>query len=252
VRAVTLILASASPRREALLAGLGVPFEVLPSRIAENEIAGGGAGPVPGAAAGIAVELARRKAEDVAVRLGSGGAAGRGAPRGAGGQPSRPPGEGPKRRLVVGADTVVTLPGRVLGKPSSAAEAREMLEMLSGREHRVVTGVAVVDPAGGRSVAGAEETRVFFRNLTRAEIQAYVESGEPMDKAGAYAVQGLGALLVERIEGCYFNVVGLPLGLLAGLLGEFGYDLLARSCAAAAARRLRDGRGRAGKRRSDT
>jgi len=173
--------------------------------------------------AALAVELARRKAEDVAARIRSAGhTGGEGRPGGDGG-----------RVLVIGADTVVALPGRILGKPSSAADAVKMLELLSGREHRVVTGLAVVDLATGSSEGAAEETRVFFRNLTGHEIRTYVASEEPLDKAGAYAVQGLGALLVERIEGCYFNVVGLPLRRLADLLGGFGYDLLANASAAA-------------------
>jgi len=135
---------------------------------------------------------------------------------------------------VVGADTLVVLPDRVLGKPSSREEARAMLRALAGREHRVVTGVAAVDPASGKTAEGSEETRVFFRELDEATIEAYLATGEPSDKAGAYAVQGVGSLLVERIEGCYFNVVGLPLGRLAEVLGRLGYNLLAEAAASAA------------------
>jgi len=204
-----MVLASASPRRKELLTGLGVPFLVFPSGVAE-----GNADDVPPEqAAHHALALARRKAEDVARRLGAG-------------ELYVPGGE---RSLVVGADTLVVLPDRVLGKPSSPEEAREMLRVLAGREHLVVTGVVVLDPGTGRSEGATEETRVFFRPLSEADIAAYVATGEPADKAGAYAVQGVGALLVERIEGDYFNVVGLPLGCLARLCGRFGLDLLAEA-----------------------
>jgi septum formation protein len=202
-----LILASASPRRKDLLAALGVPFEVVPSRADE----GSAAEVSPGDATAVAVSLARMKARDVASASG----------------PHEP-------ALVVGADTLVVLPDRVLGKPSSREEARAMLRALAGREHRVVTGVAAVDPASGKTAEGSEETRVFFRELDEATIEAYLATGEPSDKAGAYAVQGVGSLLVERIEGCYFNVVGLPLGRLAEVLGRLGYNLLAEAAASAA------------------
>lgn len=209
VKTMKLVLASASPRRRQLLSGLGVPFEVSPSLNPEDDVTGTAATD-PG---GLAVELACRKAEDVATRLTA---------------DHRPAAVNSGREeavLVIGADTVVVVAGRLFGKPASAHEAEEMLKALSGREHRVVTGVVVIDAVSRRRAAAAEETRVRFRRLSQAEIQAYVASGEPLDKAGAYAVQGLGALLVERIEGCYFNVVGLPLVRLAALLAEFGYDL---------------------------
>lgn len=200
-----LVLASASPRRRELLAGLGVPFEVAPSRAPERVPPGLN----PSTAAATALELARAKARNVAARLDG-------------------------EALVIGADTLVVLPDRVLGKPASSGEAREMLRALSGRGHTVVTGVVIIETTTGRSVEGVEETRVFFRNLDDEAIRAYLATGEPADKAGAYAVQGLGSLLVERIEGCYFNVVGLPLGRLAGLLKEVGYDLLAEAASQAA------------------
>ncbi|HCW51718.1 MAG TPA: septum formation protein Maf [Clostridiales bacterium] len=194
-----LVLASASPRRKDLLTGLGVPFEVRPSRAPEDE-----PGRVPPAeAGGLALRLARRKAEAVAAEL-----------------------AGAPDVLVIGADTLVVLPDRILGKPASPEEAAAMLRALSGREHRVVTAVVVAEPATGRVEEGVEETKVFFRRLGPEDVRSYLATDEPFDKAGAYAIQGVGALLVERVEGCYFNVVGLPLGRLAEVLGRFGVNLL--------------------------
>lgn len=187
-----LILASTSPRRRALLEGLGVPFEVVGSEVDETLIDGT---PVQQARA-----LALAKARAVAGSRSSG--------------------------LVIGADTIVVVGSAVLGKPRDRREAAQMLGLLAGRRHQVITGVAVIDAANGREVVGHEETAVWIRSLKAEEIQRYVTSGEPDDKAGAYAIQGLGSLLVERIEGCYFNVVGLPLVKLDRVLGEFGVHLL--------------------------
>ena len=186
-----LILASASPRRKALLEGLGLSFEIVPSGIPED----GGEGP----ALRTAPALALAKAREVAARVGSG--------------------------LVFGADTIVECEGRCLGKPAGAAEARAMLRALSGRTHQVVTGVALVDAATGRAEADAAVTDVTFRALTDAEIAAYIETGEPFGKAGAYAIQGLAALLVEGIQGSPSNVIGLPLTLIQDLLRRFDLDL---------------------------
>ncbi len=180
-------MASASPRRAELMVQAGWPFSVQPVDIEE----GLGDGPIQAAVA----ELALRKARACRAEKG----------------------------LVVGADTVVVLDGQVLGKPVSSQEAREMLGALSGREHRVITGVAVLNADTGEELAESEETAVRFRNLTVAEIDAYVHSGEPMDKAGAYGIQGKGAMLVEGITGCYFNVVGLPLSRLARMLQTAGF-----------------------------
>jgi septum formation protein len=129
--------------------------------------------------------------------------------------------------LVIGADTIVLIDGDVLGKPASADEARAMLGQLSGKTHEVYTGVVVLDRETGQRSAGAERTAVTFAPLTEEWIRRYVRTGEPMDKAGAYAVQGLGSIFIERIDGCYFNVVGLPLALLARLLREQGFDTVA-------------------------
>jgi len=130
--------------------------------------------------------------------------------------------------LVIGADTVVVHRGRVLGKPRDAAAAAKMLRELQGEDHTVFTGVAVVAVPEGKAVAAHAATRVCFAPLSDAEIAAYVATGEPLDKAGGYAAQGLGALFIRRLEGCYFSVVGLPLHLLGEMLKGFGVNLLLR------------------------
>lgn len=189
-----LILASASPRRRELLERLGLPFEVRPSGIEEPLAAG-----VP--ASTLATTLARAKAADIADRLRAAGEA----------------------ALVLGADTLVVLDGQPLGKPISRGDARAMLRALRGRSHEVVTAVVVrdADPAG-RELTEAVVSQVLMRDYTDDEIAAYVATGEPDDKAGAYAVQGRGRRLVSRVDGCYTNVVGLPLRTTARLLQAFG------------------------------
>lgn len=189
-----LILASASPRRRELLERLGLPFEVRPSGIEEPLAAG-----VP--ASTLATTLARAKAADIADRLRAAGEA----------------------ALVLGADTLVVLDGQPLGKPTSQGDARAMLRALRGRSHEVVTAVAVRDAdAAGRELTEAVVSQVLMRDYTDDEIAAYVATGEPDDKAGAYAVQGRGRRLVSRVDGCYTNVVGLPLRTTARLLQAFG------------------------------
>ena len=126
--------------------------------------------------------------------------------------------------LVIAADTVVTLDGQVLGKPRDRADAVRMLTGLSGRQHQVYTGFTVL--RGDKLVSRSECTQVFFRALIAEEIQAYVDTGEPMDKAGAYGIQGIGSLLVEGISGDYFNVVGLPVCALGRVLSDFGVECL--------------------------
>lgn len=121
---------------------------------------------------------------------------------------------------VLGADTVVVLDREILGKPQYAAEARAMLRRLAGRRHEVYTGLTLIDAATRKHVQGYEKSIVKIRNLKPSEIDAYVESGEPLDKAGSYGIQGFGAAIVERIEGCYFNVVGLPIVRLLALIRE--------------------------------
>ncbi len=192
-----LVLASASPRRRDLLLQAGFCFEVYPAHIPEE--------PLPAEDPIVYVtRLAREKAEAVYRELSSEADLGKVYLRG------QPP------LAVLGADTTVTLDNVILGKPEDAADAARMLRLLSGRSHRVVTGVALATEKG--TEVAAEVTAVRFLTLSEAEIAAYVATGEPMDKAGAYAIQGRAARWIPRIEGCYFNVVGLPLALVATLL----------------------------------
>lgn len=131
--------------------------------------------------------------------------------------------------LVLAADTTVVVDGEILGKPLDAEDARRMLRLLAGREHEVLTGIALAEPNqenGGRTVARVDLTRVRIAPLTDEEIGWYVETGEPMDKAGAYGIQGLGSLFVEAVDGNYTNVVGLPVPAVYKLFAEMGYDLL--------------------------
>lgn len=194
-----LILASASPRRRELLTQAGLSFEVHPAHIPED--------PLPDEdPIAYVTRLAREKAEVVFKKLsGEDGTHG-----------------GPNALAVLGADTTVTLDGQILGKPADAADAVRMLRLLSGRSHRVVTGVALAT-AHGIEVA-AEVTGVQFLTLSQEEIEAYVATGEPMDKAGAYAIQGTASRWISRIEGSYSNVVGLPVALVYRLLCESGWS----------------------------
>ena len=185
-----LVLASASPRRRELLTQAGYTFEVRPAHIPEDPREG--EDPVA-----YVTRLAREKAEVVFRELNANGNA-------------------EAALVILGADTTVTLDNHILGKPEDAADAARMLRMLSGRSHHVITGVAVVT-AEAVEVA-AEVTAVRFLTLTDEEIAVYVATGEPMDKAGAYGIQGLAARWIPRVEGCYFNVVGLPLALVSTLL----------------------------------
>ncbi|MGA2191764.1 MAG: Maf family protein [Nitrospirota bacterium] len=180
-----LILASASPRRRELLGQAGFDFIVDPAHVDESGLPG--EGPEEHV-----IRLALDKVKKTAFRHTSG--------------------------AVLGADTVVVADGRMLGKPHSPEDAASMLKLLSGGTHRVMTGIALIDAATGKLEAGVEVTEVRFRELTPGEIQEYVSSGEPMDKAGAYGIQGRAALFVEGINGCFFNVVGLPLARLDKML----------------------------------
>lgn len=190
-----IVLASQSPRRRELLARMGVEeFEVCPS--ADEETAPDGLTPD---------RLVEYLSADKARR-----AAGRFA----------------REDIIIAADTVVAVDGRVLGKPRSRQEAVEMLTLLSGRSHTVYTGVTVC--RGDVTRTEHERTRVTFRPLTGAEIETYVDTKEPMDKAGSYGIQGLGCLLVQGIEGDYYNVVGLPVCRLGQMLRSVGFDVLSR------------------------
>lgn len=187
-----LVLASASPRRRELLTQAGFVFEVHPAHIPEDLIPG--EEPVA-----YVTRLAREKAEHI-YRILS-------------------PQFGPSL-VVIGADTTVTLDDHILGKPEDAADAARMLGLLSGREHHVATGVALVTAQGSQAMA--EVTKVWLDALRQDEIASYIASGEPMDKAGAYGIQGRAAKWIPRIEGCYFNVVGLPLARVSSMLWEAG------------------------------
>lgn len=183
-----MILASTSPRRRVLLEKMGLLFRVVDSQVDET-VAGS---PSPSALVEL---LSARKARAVQALEG----------------------EDP---LIIAADTVVSLDGMVLGKPSSLKQARQMLQALSGRVHQVYTGLTVL--RGGSCLTVHEETRVTFRPLLPEEIEAYLTTGEPMDKAGAYGIQGYGALFVEGICGDYYNVMGLPLCRLGQILRDYG------------------------------
>ena len=189
-----LVLASQSPRRRELLTQAGYTFEVRPADIDEDPRAG--EEPVD-----YVVRLAREKAEAVFREL-------------AAGKEEGP--DGQSSLAVLGADTTVVVDGAILAKPADAADAARMLRLLSGRTHLVITGVALATAEG--TEAGAEITAVSFLSLSDEEIAAYVDSGEPMDKAGAYAIQGRAAKWIPHIEGCYSNVVGLPLARVGQML----------------------------------
>ncbi|NOQ51833.1 MAG: septum formation inhibitor Maf [Desulfuromonadaceae bacterium] len=189
-----VILASASPRRKELLEQIGLAFEVIPSRAEEKELPG----ETPEEHV---VRLSIDKASEVA---------------------NRPEITG---RWFIGSDTIVLCNGQILGKPLDEQQAAVMLRQLSGREHQVLSGYAILDRETGRQRTEAVMTRVRFRELTDEEITRYIASGEPADKAGAYAIQGLGVCFVAGIEGSYTNVVGLPLCRLTLTLKELGIPL---------------------------
>ena len=180
-----LVLASGSPRRQELLRSAGISFEVQPADIPENAL--------PGEAA---KDCAERLARDKALAVAS----------------QRP------HDFILGADTVVVVDGQILGKPTDAADAARMLRLLSGREHQVITGVCLVVSA--QPSVASETTLVTVSEITEKDIAGYVASGEPMDKAGAYAIQGLASRWIPRIEGDYSNVVGLPVALVLRMLRE--------------------------------
>ena len=188
------ILASASPRRKEILAGLGMQFSVDPCTLPEPTQH---PGEEPSA---YAVRAAREKTRAVAARH--------------------------KAGIVIGADTIVVCGKQILGKPVDRKEGRRMLEQLAGRWHEVITGLCLCDLNLGRTRAGFSVTRVHFRRLSAREIRWYLGTGEYSDKAGAYAVQGYAALFIDRIEGCYFNVVGFPVSTFERLCMRLGYDLI--------------------------
>ena len=189
-----IILASASPRRKQLLEQMGLKFDIIISNKEESN-------PQDLALEKIPVELAYNKAMDIASQI-------------------------HEPAVVIGADTVVVKDG-ILGKPKDREEARQMLYMLQGQTHQVITGLALVNPWTGEVQKGYEKTLVEMTTLTLKEIESYVKTGEPMDKAGGYGIQGLAGIFISRIEGCYFNVMGLPIHLLWNMLKEFGVNVFA-------------------------
>jgi septum formation protein len=189
----TIILASASPRRKELLEKLGLRFEVDPSNYEED---------IPSGLEPheLAQKISLEKAKVVASKH--------------------------QNAIVIAADTFIVFGGRILGKPYTEKEAQKMLKAISGKSHSVITGFSIIDSATNKTLSQSVETKVYIRRLTSEEINAYVKSKEPLDKAGAYAIQGLGAVFVEKIEGDYFNVIGLPLSALTEALKEFGIKVL--------------------------
>jgi septum formation protein len=189
-----LILASSSPRRAEILRQAGIVFEIRATEIDETALPGE-------PAQAMVARLAEAKARAAAAQIDA----------------------GPRECIVVGADTTVELDGEILGKPRDSASAREMLAKLSGRTHHVLTGIFLLRLPGGATQAAVENSAVTFAPLDENELDAYVATGEPLGKAGAYAIQGIAGRYIPRIEGCYFNVVGLPLGRLYTLLRELGW-----------------------------
>ena len=197
---IPIVLASASPRRRALLEALGIEVIVQTSSVDET---------LEGDPETVVLRNAAAKREAVARQTA-------------------------KSAIVIGADTIVVLEGQIMGKPASLDEARRMLGLLSGKRHEVLTGVAVVNTETGQEAEGVERTAVTFRRLSEEHIARFVEAVRPLDRAGAYTVDGPGTLLVARYEGCYQNVLGLPIILLDTLFGELGDGLFDRMRADAA------------------
>ena len=187
-----IILASGSPRRKKILEQIGLKFSVEKSNYEEKRIA-------DSPPSQIVEFLSLEKANLLAVKY--------------------------EDAIIIGADTLVVLNGEILGKPKSEEDAGEMLRKLRNKTHTVVTGFTVLDTKSGRSVTKHVETKVKFKDLSEMEISAYVETGEPMDKAGGYGIQDKGGLFIEEIDGDYFNVVGLPLFAVSETLREFGIDI---------------------------
>ncbi len=188
-----IVLASASPRRKELLAITGLQFTVCESDYEEDLT-------LPLQPRKLARVLSRKKAEDVARRF--------------------------ENSLIIAADTFIVFRDSLLGKPRNERDAGMMLKMLSGKSHSVITGFTLIDTGSEKHLSRSVETKVYFKKLAAKEIRAYVRSKEPLGKAGAYAIQGLGSVFIEKIEGDYFNVVGLPLCALAESLKKFEIDVM--------------------------
>jgi len=190
----TIILASASQRRKELLQKIGLRFEIEPSGCEEEIHAELDPNEV-------VLQISIEKAQSVAAKH--------------------------KDAVIIAADTIGVIGNKILGKPHTENEARKMLKEISGKAHSVITGFTVLDTATNKIFSRTINTKVYIKNLTTYEIDAYVKTGEPLDKAGAYAIQGLGSLIVEKIEGDYYNVMGLPLLALAEAMKEFGINVWA-------------------------
>ena len=188
-----IILASASPRRKEILETTGLKFDICVSDYEEDLS-------MKKEPRSLARFLSRKKAEEVAHKY--------------------------KNAIIIAADTFIVFKDKLLGKPHTAKDATKMLTMLNGKAHSVITGFTVLDTGTNKTVSRSVETRVYFKKLTPKEIKAYVSTKEPLDKAGEYAIQGLGAVLIEKIEGDLLNVVGLPLCALAETLKKFGINIL--------------------------
>jgi septum formation protein len=199
-QSANIVLASQSPRRVELLSYLGLTFETIPSHIDESTDLTD-----PGE---VVVSLAEAKARAVCDNIK--GRADFGA----------------KRTLVLGADTIVVIGQDIIGKPSSREDAYQMLMRMSGRPHRVFTGVAIVDLHSGETWKNYESSTVYFRYLDSAEVRCYVKTSEPMDKAGSYALQGIASAFVQRVDGCYTNIIGLPVPLTLKMFREAGLTVL--------------------------
>lgn len=194
-----LILASQSPRRIDMLRSLGLSFETVPSQIDEStEIKD---------PAEVVHFLAEAKAQAVAAQI----------------KDREPNGA---HSLVLGADTIVVLGNEILGKPANREHAYQMLMRMSGRHHRVFTAVCLIDVYGAQTTTKHEVSSVYFRSLDPAEVRCYVKTEEPMDKAGAYALQGTAGAFVDKIEGCYTNIIGLPMPLTVSMLRQAGLKVL--------------------------
>lgn len=189
-----IILASQSPRRRDLLQQIGITFSQIDANANEEDVTSKLNGHPPSY---IAQTLSREKALSAKLTTGD-------------------------NAIIISADTIVVLDDQVLGKPKNEADAARMLSMLSGRTHHVITGVTLLDTSSGKTLTQSSITEVVFAKLSQREIEDYVKTKEPLDKAGAYGIQGKAAAFIKRINGCYFNVVGLPLSLLKEMLAEFG------------------------------
>lgn len=187
-----IILASTSPRRSELLKQIGLNFEIIPSRYEEDMS-------LRMSHAKLAEYLAYGKANDVACRI--------------------------KKGIVIGSDTFIVFGNKRIGKPKSEAGAKKMLKLISGKNVVIYSGIAIISAGNGKKILDHEITKVKIKNLTPKEISAYVKTGEPLDKAGAFAIQGIGAVFVEKINGCYSNVIGLPLYNLYKNLRKMGINI---------------------------